>query len=151
MLGYPSSLELNANSLANQLTQLLTSYNLLFQGVFVFKGKKRKAIAGMLGWNKSCLYWLRNCYQFFGNSRVLNSLWSCDTSIGIGSTSVQVMACCLMATSHCLNQYWLIIISEVLWQISQEMLKVSILDMSLKMITGNFRLQLHLRGGNNLI
>ena len=40
-----------ANSPATQLTQLLTSYDLLFQGVFVFKGKKRKAKAGMLGWN----------------------------------------------------------------------------------------------------
>ena len=32
-----------------------------------------------------------------------------------GSTLAQVMACCLMAPSHYLNQCWLII-SEVLWQ-----------------------------------
>ena len=31
-----------------------------------------------------------------------------------GSTLVQVMACCLMAPSHCLNQCWLII-SVILW------------------------------------
>ena len=31
-----------------------------------------------------------------------------------GSTLAQVMACCLMAPSHYLNQYWLII-SKVLW------------------------------------
>ena len=31
-----------------------------------------------------------------------------------GSTLVQVMSCCLMATSHYLIQYWLVI-SEVLW------------------------------------
>ena len=34
-----------------------------------------------------------------------------------GSTLAQVMACCLTAPSHCLNQCWLII-SEVLWKIS---------------------------------
>ena len=34
-----------------------------------------------------------------------------------GSTLVQVMACCLMAPSHSLNQYWLII-SEVQWQLT---------------------------------
>ena len=33
---------------------------------------------------------------------------------GSGSTLVQVMACCLKAPSHYLNQYWLIN-SEVLW------------------------------------
>ena len=32
----------------------------------------------------------------------------------LGSTLVQLMACCLMAPRHHLNQYWLII-SEVLW------------------------------------
>ena len=32
----------------------------------------------------------------------------------IGLTLVQVMACCLMVPSNCLNQFWLII-SEVLW------------------------------------
>ena len=35
-----------------------------------------------------------------------------------GSTSAQVMACCLTAPSHCLNQCWQII-SEVLWNSPQ--------------------------------
>ena len=44
----------------------------------------------------------------------LNSLWSSDTvwRQRSGSTLVRVMACCLMAPSHYLNQCWLII-SEV--------------------------------------
>ena len=56
---------------------------------------------------------------------------------------VQVMACCLAAPSHNLNQCWLII-SKVLWHsaegISQEMLKISVLGMRLKIT--NMRLQL---------
>ena len=44
------------------------------------------------------------------------SLWPSDVIWwqGSRSTLAQVMACCLMATSHYLNQCWLII-SEVLW------------------------------------
>ena len=45
-----------------------------------------------------------------------NSLWPSDAIWWYrrGSTLAQVMACCLMAPSHYLNQCWLII-SEVLW------------------------------------
>ena len=52
----------------------------------------------------------------------------------IGSTLTQVMACCLMAPSHNLNHYWLII-NGVLCHvrpISQEMLKMPIHRISLK-------------------
>ena len=47
---------------------------------------------------------------------VLNSLWPCDIirRYRSGSTLAQVMACCLTAPSHYLNQCWLII-SDVLW------------------------------------
>ena len=47
---------------------------------------------------------------------ILNSLWLGDAiwRQRSGSTLAQVMACCLMAPSHYLNQYWLII-SEVQW------------------------------------
>ena len=47
----------------------------------------------------------------------LSSLWSIDTiwRHGTGSTLAQVIACCLMAPSHCLNRCWLII-SKVQWQ-----------------------------------
>ena len=46
----------------------------------------------------------------------VNSLWLSDTTwwCRSGSTLAQVMACCLTAPSHYLNQCWLII-SEVLW------------------------------------
>ena len=61
------------------------------------------------------------------------------------STLVQVMSCCLTAPSHYLNQYWLII-SNVLWcslmAISQISLKISILDVRLKIT--NSRSQPHL-------
>ena len=48
--------------------------------------------------------------------RSINSLWSSDTiwRQRSGSTLAQVMACCLTAPSHYLNQCWLII-SEVQW------------------------------------
>ena len=48
---------------------------------------------------------------------IINSLWSSDTTIWrqrSESTLAQVMACCLTAPSHYLNQCWLII-SEVQW------------------------------------
>ena len=50
----------------------------------------------------------------------INSLWPSD-AIGrhrIGSTLVQLMACCLTAPSHYLNQWWLII-SKVQWHSSE--------------------------------
>ena len=45
-----------------------------------------------------------------------NSVWPSDAICGYksGSKLAQIMACCLMAPSHCLNQCWLLI-SEVLW------------------------------------
>ena len=47
---------------------------------------------------------------------LINSLWPSDSvwHRRFWSTLAQVMAWCLMAPSHYLNQYWLII-SEVLW------------------------------------
>ena len=52
-------------------------------------------------------------------TQCVNSLWPSDTiwRHGIGSTLVQVMACCLTAPSHYLNQCWLII-SKVQWHSS---------------------------------
>ena len=68
------------------------------------------------------------------------------------SSLVQAIACCLMAPSHYLNQCWLII-REVflgihLRTISQEILKISILDMCLKITS--LWLQLHLLKTNEL-
>ena len=50
------------------------------------------------------------------NKSLLHSLWPSDAMWRqrSGSTLAQVMACCLAAPSHYLNQCWLII-SEVLW------------------------------------
>ena len=48
--------------------------------------------------------------------------WGLMTPYGVGDlgqTLVQAMACCLTATSHCLNQCWLII-SKVLWHSSDD-------------------------------
>ena len=44
-----------------------------------------------------------------------------------GSTLAQVMACCLMAPSHYLNQYWQII-SEVMWHSSQSIFTGNVQD-----------------------
>ena len=67
--------------------------------------------------------WLRICYQY-GNKYItwnsvsnhVNSLSSSDALwwYKSRSTLAQVMACCLMAPSHYLNQCWLIV-GEVLW------------------------------------
>ena len=47
----------------------------------------------------------------WGGCLGINSLWRSDAiwQQGSGSTLAQVMACCLMAPSHFLNQCWLII------------------------------------------
>ena len=51
---------------------------------------------------------------------VFNPLWSSDAMWWhrSGSTLVQVMACCLMAPSHYLNQCWLLI-RKVQWHLSK--------------------------------
>ena len=69
-----------------------------------------------------------------------------------GSTLAQVMACCLMAPSHYLDQCWLVI-NMVLWilprAISQDMLNISVLDINLNI--SHLRLQPHLTGANKLV
>ena len=54
----------------------------------------------------------QNLYKYFLCDNICsNSLWPSDIIWWqrSGSILAQVMACCLMATSHYLNQYWLII------------------------------------------
>ena len=76
----------------------------------------------------------RNRYRRRGT---INSLWLSDViwRQGSRSTLAQVMACCLTAPSHYLNQCWLMI-SEVLWHSpdsnSTENMKIFIFEMSLK-------------------
>ena len=71
---------------------------------FSFKNIHLKMASGK--WHPFCL-----CLN------VLTHLWPTDAiwRHRSGSTLVQVMAWCLMATSHYLNQCWLIL-NEVLWQ-----------------------------------
>ena len=68
-------------------------------------------------WINFCLPWGR-----IFNTCAINSLWPSDVTWQhrSGSWLAQVMACCLMATSHYLNQCWLIT-EGVLWH-SQEMI-----------------------------
>ena len=56
-------------------------------------------------------------------SKLNNSLWSNDAiwHHRTWSVLVQVMACCLLATSHYLNQYWLII-SDIRWHSSEDII-----------------------------
>ena len=80
--------------------------------------------------------WTPRSRQIPGTWRI-NSLWHGD-SIGryrLGSTLAQVLACCLTALIHYLNQC-LLSINGVLWYlpILQEVLKVSIRKISLKNI-----------------
>ena len=85
----------------------------------------------------------------------VNSSWPSDAKWQhrSESTLAQVMAHFLMAPSHYLNHCSLII-SEVLWpstegnRVSQEILKISILDMNLKI--DDLRLQPHLPCANDL-
>ena len=63
-------------------------------------------------------WWLKDCYQDVIYVSGFNTLWPSDDAVwwyGTGSTLAQVMACCLTAPSHYLNQCWLFI-SGVQWQ-----------------------------------
>ena len=64
-----------------------------------------------------CSYLLPLSHHAMGK---INSLWSSDARRWqrSGSTLAQVMACCLIASSHYLNQCWLII-SKVQWHSSE--------------------------------
>ena len=84
----------------------------------------------------------------------VNSLWPSDTiwRQRSGSTLAQVMACCLTAPSHYLNQCWLII-SEIqdihIGELSQEMPQPSITKMCLKITC--LRIHSNFPGANELI
>ena len=68
----------------------------------------------------------------------LNYIWPSDAICRrrTGSTLAQVMACCLTASSHYLNQCWLI--SKVQWQhrtVSQEMPSITELSLEITYLT----------------
>ena len=74
-------------------------------------------------------------FMYLYNHIWFNSLWPSDAirRQWTESTLAQVMACCLKAPSHYLNQYWLII-SEAQWHsyaIWREMPQTSIIKISL--------------------
>ena len=66
--------------------------------------------------NSMCHWASKRCKKLIH----FNSLWPSDTiwRHRAGSTLAQVMACCLMAPSHYLNQWWLIV-SKVQWHSSE--------------------------------
>ena len=79
----------------------------------------------------------------------INSLAPSDTVLRHWSWSalVQVMACCLTAPSHCLNQCWFFISAAIhLRVISQQMHKLIIFDMTLKI--SNLKVQPLFPGAN---
>ena len=71
------------------------------------EGKFQELSLTMRAWKH-----LWNCHLY--HSWNINSLWCSDAICWLrsGSTLAQVMACCLMAPSHYLNQCWL---HNVLW------------------------------------
>ena len=77
--------------------------------------------------------------------QVVDSLWPGDAiwQHTAGSTLAQVMACCLMAPSHYLNQCWLVI-TKIQWR---QFHKPSITKIGLKMTF----MQLNLPGASELI
>ena len=93
--------------------------------LYIFNGlvqERRNSIVNAPELRLSChspSHWFFLCCQphRMGHGQHLNSLWPSDTiwRQRSGSTLAQVMACCLTAPSHYLNQCWLII-SEVQWQ-----------------------------------
>ena len=83
----------------------LLHWSVLFK-VIIFNGME--GLQGFLWWAPSAM-------------EIVNSLWPSDTMCWhrSGSALAQVMACCLMAPSHYLNQCWPPIY-EVLWYSPQE-------------------------------
>ena len=87
----------------------------------------------------------RNCFLHCTRRTsqfMVNSLWPSDTILQdkSWSTLVQVMACCLVASSHYLNQCWLIS-REVSWHSPEGNFKGNAPDMSLKITTASPRVQ----------
>ena len=86
-------------------------------------------------------WWLMTLSSLQGVQLIM--AWWCHmgTQIWINMSLAQVMVCCLMAPSHYLNQCWQII-RGALWHSTEEILKISVFDMSLKIT--NLRLHIFL-------
>ena len=125
---------------------------------------KSTLVQGMAWCHQAASHYLNQCWPRslppYGITRpqwvksIVNSLGPSDAIWWhrSGSTLTQVMACCLTAPSHYLNQCWLItgeVIHNYIWSIShRKCSKISILDMHLK--ATNFRLQQYVPGANEL-
>ena len=80
-------------------------------------------------WNPAC-----PIQYMFNSFRSSDTIWWQRS----GAALAQVMACYLMAPSHCLNQCWVIISMSHgihLWAVSLERAKISVFDMPLKITT----------------
>ena len=78
----------------------------------------QSTLVQVMAWcRQAASHYLGHCWprfvSLYGVTRPqwVNSLWPSDTMCWhkSGSTLAQVMACCLTAPSHYLNQYWLLI------------------------------------------
>ena len=85
----------------------------LNQPVFLFFFQRVVSPGGCWRWTPP---WCYELWMLVNITCYINSLWPSDAIWWhrSGPTLAQVMACCLTAPSHYLNQCWLII-SEVLW------------------------------------
>ena len=72
-------------------------------------------------WLDDNFSWWTNMYFFTKFYELTNPLWNGSLSLRTGSTLAHVMACCLTAPSHYLNQCWLII-SKILWLSSKSIM-----------------------------
>ena len=119
-----------------------TNVNEISIGIQIFTFKKMHLNMSSVKWHPFCLglnvstkwdgsswitsemalrvTWLNATGIIWNCTVEVNSLWPSDAiwRQRSGSTLAQVMACCLTAPSHCLNQCWLII-SKVLWHSSE--------------------------------
>ena len=87
-------------------------------------------------WCYVWIEWINMCCQEMG----LNTLWPNDTIWWYrhGSILAQVMACCLMAPGHSLNQWWLIITDNHVGEISEETPQPAVSEFVLTMTIWNF-------------
>ena len=93
--------------------------NSIHQTAGVVNANQSQCLAGPQFTKKTLSYWYKMVYNGIAmpiRRHLFNSLWPSDTiwRQRSGSTLAQVMACCLTAQSHYLNQCWLII-SGVQW------------------------------------
>ena len=113
----------------------IVKYDPLLHGQFSSRYSQRHHIACSQGWDIWCLLWVQSIFHtstkplpgpVFEELKIrplikgVLSLWHKEAQWWhrYGSTLAQVMSWCLMAPSHYLNQFWLLI-SEVKWQSPQ--------------------------------